>query len=83
MKNIYNVRYGMLLGGGKDQWRIMADTENNEQKWLSTPIEFNQSTNILKTHSGSLYDIQSYAMDKNEFIKQINADIIRGHYEIF
>jgi hypothetical protein len=82
MKNIYNVRYGMLLGP-KDQWRIMAENEDGEQKWLSAPKKFNPSSNILETYSGSLYDIQSYAMDKNEFIKQINSDISRGHYEIF
>lgn len=83
MKHIYDVRYGMLLGGGRDVWRILATNDQGESKWLSVPVEYDQNTDVLKTHSGSIYHIQSFQMDKEEFVKQVTEDIKNKSYKSY
>lgn len=55
MKFLYRVHYRMQIQGGGDIWRVCGLDENDKIKWLSTPIEFDENTDVLKTFSGSVY----------------------------
>jgi hypothetical protein len=81
MKIINNIRYEMHLNGGGDVWRIGGIVDGS-YKWLSTPISYDAENDILKTVSGSVYHIDSYDTNKEDFKTQVDKDISLGNYEI-
>lgn len=82
MKPLFKVRYRMYLQGGGDVWRICGVDESDHFKWLSTPISYDENQNILKTLSGSVYEIMSYEGNKEAFVTQITQDIEKGSYKV-
>jgi hypothetical protein len=82
MKEIFDFRYLMELRGGGDVWRPFGNTPTMGQRYLSTPVEFDEDNDILTTASGSVYKIQSYAVNREEVIAQIKKDIANGGCEV-
>jgi hypothetical protein len=81
MKELFNVRYLMdMLSIGGDLWRLSGNLESEKPdyrtlRYTSTPIEFDDTTNILKTASGSRYHLNFIEECKEKTIAQIKKDI--------
>jgi hypothetical protein len=75
--NISNVHYMVDKGCGLDIWRICG-TVDGKSKCPSTPVFFDEESDVFKTISGSVYKIVSYQMNKEDFVKQIKKDLKIG-----
>lgn len=79
IKKLYNVRYQMSLGCGRDVWCIHGEY-CGKTIIPSTPVSFDGES--FKTASGSVYSIISYQQDPVKFKEQILSDINKKGYEI-
>ena len=83
---LYNARFQIQFGCGKDTWRIHGNCPersksiDNDVVMPSTPKSYDPETNIMKTISGSTYEIVSY-YNKEKFIEEINKCIEKGCFE--
>lgn len=83
IKNLYDVRYQMDIGGGFDVWRIHGTLEDGQMRMTSSPIQYDRENAILTTHTGSRYKIQSFIGEAEKTIAQIEKDIAKGGYETY
>jgi hypothetical protein len=82
IKTLSSVRYHMDMGCGLDVWRISGIDDNGKVKLPSTPIEFDEENDILKTVSGSVYHIGNFSCDRSAFVEQVKKDIKNKSYEV-
>ena len=85
---IYDLRYLRDLGNGGIVWRYhgnapdhpLAIQRNDPAISPSIPVSLDEDHLILKTISGRLYKIMSFAGNRQEIIDQIKVDITVGHF---
>lgn len=83
---LYNVKFMVEFGCGSDTWRIVGNCPEHpqanslDQIMPSTPKSYDPETNIMKTISGSIYEIVSYG-NKEKFIEEINKCLEKGRFE--
>jgi hypothetical protein len=84
---LYDAHYEMELGCNLDIWRLRGnainhpDFSNGHSVGPSTPVEFDEATDIMKTASGKTYKIMSY-INKASVVDQIKKDILNKGYEV-
>jgi len=87
MVELYDAHYEMDLGCGGDIWHLRGNVVNhpNFPDWdsvgPSTPVEFDEATDTMKTASGKTYKIMSY-INKASVVEQIKKDIAKKGYEV-
>ncbi len=83
MLSLYNVRFQVEFGCGSDTWRIFADCpeRSSQEILISTPVEYDPETDVIKTVSGSVYQIEDY-VNKDKFIEEVEKVIKNKGYEI-
>jgi hypothetical protein len=88
MIELHEVIYCMHINGGGDHWTLYGQVTGHprfpDYTYVrpSTPVEFDEATDILKTVSGSQYKLVSYGSDKTKIVEQIKKDIAAGGYEV-
>jgi hypothetical protein len=82
MLSLYNVRFQVEFGCGSDTWRIFADCpeRSSNETLISTPIEYDSETDVIKTVSGSVYKIENY-VNKDKFIEEIKDVLENKGYQ--
>jgi hypothetical protein len=84
---LYDAHYEMELGCNLDVWQLRGNVINHpdfpdgNSVGPSTPVEFDEATDIMKTASGKTYKIMSY-VNKEKVVEQIKSDIEKKGYEV-
>ena len=81
IKEMYDVRYSMMLCGGGDIWRFQGIIDG-ETRWTSCPVHYDRESRILTTRSGSRYQLVNFDGNEQQIIEQIETDIKHGGFEI-
>jgi hypothetical protein len=76
VKKLYNWRYLVIMSCSGDKW-CLHGTYNQEDIATSTPVSFNPETRIVKTFSGSQYELMNCAGNEEQQIRYIMEDIER------
>lgn len=84
IKTIDRLSYRMEIRGGGDVWRLYGFVRDiGEYRYFSTPVSYDEETQVLKTISGSIYQVASFEREDNsEVLEQLKSDIERGSYEV-
>lgn len=87
MLTLYNYRFAVNMGCGRDTWALYGEVygregfQNGSFIFVSTPVKFDRETERVETFSGSVYQLMNPADDKEKIFREIEKVIELGGYE--
>lgn len=80
IRYIFGVRYVMDMGCGGDVWRIFG-VVNGESIMIGFPVKIDKENNMIET-TRTIYSIESYNCNENDFWNQAQKDMKLGGFEV-